>query len=150
MQRRTKVTAIIFGTFVFLGISLLLARALTGAGSERATVLDIVRGQAAGDAAAVLKKMPQCRRDDRCARLATERTAKLKRPGEAEIVRFDPSVQAALTDRTGRARVVWRTDEKTFPVVQCVTVLRSGPLTGGGVEVVSISNPVGLEASCDT
>lgn len=148
MQRRTRITAIVFGTFVFLGISFLLARALTGAGAERARVLDILRGQARGDAEAVLREMPACRRDDRCARLTTERTGRLKRPGEVEIVRFDASVQAALTDRTGRARVVWRTSQRRFPVVQCVVVRRDGPLTGGGVEIVSISNPVGLEAPC--
>jgi hypothetical protein len=29
-----------------------------------------------------------------------------------------------------------------------VFVRREGPLTGGGVQLVSISDPVGLEASC--
>ena len=47
MRRVTLVTAIAFGAFVFLGISFLLARALTGPGVERSQVLDVVR---AGDA----------------------------------------------------------------------------------------------------
>jgi hypothetical protein len=44
--------------------------------------------------------------------------------------------------------VAWRTRDRRFPVVQCVQVEREGPLTGGGVEILSISNPVGLEAAC--
>ena len=40
VRRVTLVTAIVFGAFVFLGISLLLARWLTGPGAERARVLD--------------------------------------------------------------------------------------------------------------
>ena len=46
MRRVTLVTAIVFGTFVFLGISFLLARALTGPGAERDRVLDVVRAEA--------------------------------------------------------------------------------------------------------
>ena len=148
MQRRTKVTAIVFGLFVFLGISLLLARALVGTGGERSRVVDILRAQARGDAEAVLDQMPRCARDPVCARVTRERTARLARPGEVEILNYDPSTQAAFTDQEGPARVAWRTDEEEFPVVQCVVIRREGPLTGGGVEAVSISNPIGLEASC--
>ena len=148
MARRTKITAIVFGGFVFLGISLLLTKALVGAGNERAAVLTVLRAQAAGDAGGVLAELPQCRRDATCARLTRERTAGLARPGRVEILNFVPSVQVALTDREGSARVAWRTDREPRPVVQCVVVHRKGPLTGGGVELVSISNPVGGEASC--
>jgi hypothetical protein len=35
VRRVTLVTAVVFGLFVFLGISFLLARALTGQGAER-------------------------------------------------------------------------------------------------------------------
>ncbi|MEA2241424.1 MAG: hypothetical protein QOD24_980, partial [Solirubrobacteraceae bacterium] len=50
MRRVTLVTATVFGLFVFVGISFLLARALTGEGAERSRVLDVVRAQARGDA----------------------------------------------------------------------------------------------------
>ena len=148
MQRRTKITAIVFGVFVFLGISLLLARALVGTGGERALVIEILEAQARGDADAVLDDMPRCRRDPVCARVTTERVRRLERPGDVEILNYEPSAQAAFTDQTGTARVAWRTDAEEFPVVQCVVVRREGPLTGGRVEVVSISNPIGLEAGC--
>ena len=65
-----------------------------------------------------------------------------------QILNFTPSAQVTLVNRKGPARVAWRTDDRRFPVVQCVVVRREGPLSGGGVKLVSISNPVGLEASC--
>jgi hypothetical protein len=145
VQRRL---AIAFGVFLFLGISLLLARALVGTGNERAVVLDILRAQARGDASRVLELMPRCARDATCARVTRERTARLRRRGSVEILNYTPSTQAAFTDQTGAARVAWRTPARRFPVVQCVQIEREGPLTGGGVEVLSISNPVGLEAAC--
>lgn len=148
MQRRTKITAIVFGTFLFLGISLLLARALVGTGDERAIVVEILEAQARGDAAAVLAAMPRCERDETCARVTRERTAELAREGDVEILNYVPSTQAALTNQTGTARVAWRTGEDGLPVVQCVVIERDGPLSGGGVEVLSISNPIGLEADC--
>ena len=145
MQRRL---AIAFAVFLFLGISFLLARALVGTGNERAVVLDILRAQARGDAAAVLELMPRCARNPTCAQVTRTRTAGLRRPGAVEILNYSPSTQAAFTDQTGTARVAWRTQGRRFPVVQCVQIEREGPLTGGGVEILSISNPVGLEASC--
>lgn len=148
MQRRTKVTAIAFGLFFFLGVSLLLARALVGTGGERSAVVEILRAQARGDADAVLARMPRCARDPTCTRVTRARTAKLRRPGAVEVLNFDPSTQAAFVNQTGAARVAWRTEAKRFPVVQCVVVQRKGALTGGDVTVVSISNPIGLEAKC--
>jgi hypothetical protein len=149
VDRRARLILIAFGVFVFLGISFLLARALTGAGAERSLVLEVVRAQARGDAAAVLERLPECRRDATCARLVRGRTPRLRRPGRVEILNYQPSVQLALTDQAGLARVAWRADgPKPLPVVQCVQVRRQGPLTGGGVELVSISAPIGAESPC--
>ena len=91
------------------GHLLLLARALVGAGNERADVLEALQAQARGDAAAVLELMPRCARSPTCARVTRERTAKLKRAGKVEILNYTPSVQAAFVDQTGTARVAWRT-----------------------------------------
>jgi hypothetical protein len=149
VSRRTRITAIAFGVFVFLGISLLLTKALVGAGAERSEVLDLLRAQAHGDYNTVLRDLPDCARNAICAKITRDRTAKLARPGNVQILNFVPSVQVTMTDATGTARVAWRTTERHFPVVQCVVVRRQGPLTGGGVKLVSISNPIGLDASCD-
>ena len=148
MSRRvTLITAVVFAGFVFLGISLLLARALTGEGAERAKVLDTLRAQARGDAAGVLSELPACARDELCVRLTRERVARLRRPGAVEILNYSPSARVTMTRRAGIGRVAWRAG-RSLPVVQCVRVLRDGPLTGGEVELLSMSNPIATSGSC--
>jgi hypothetical protein len=146
-MRRPRNLVIAFGIFVFLGISFLLARGLTGAGNERSQVLDVLRAQARGDADAVLAALPACRAEPACVQVTRDRVAKLRRPGKVEILNYRPSVQVALTRQTGTGRVAWRAGT-ALPVVQCVRVRRDGPLTGGDVELLSISAPIGREASC--
>ena len=143
-----KLTAIVFGVFVFLGVSALLAKALSGAGTERATVLTVLEAQAKGDAEEVLRQLDACRRQETCVRTTRARVEKLARPGQVQIVRYDPSVQVALTRQAGTARVVWRTTEDRMPVVQCVKVRREGPLSGGRSEILALTDPIGLQGSC--
>lgn len=145
---RTRLYLVIgFLVFVFLGISALLARGLTGAGTERSRVLDLLEVQARGDADAVLAALPACRAQPACAQVTRDRVAELKRPGDVQILTYDPSVRIALTRQTGVGRVAWRAGT-SLPVVQCVRVRRDGPLTGGDVELLSISAPIGGEESC--
>jgi hypothetical protein len=147
VRRVTLVTAVVFGLFVFLGISFLLARALTGQAAERSRVVDVLEAQARGDASAVLRQLPACAREPACARVTRERVAQLQRAGKVQILNFRPSVRVTMTRRAGTARVAWRAGG-SLPVVQCVKALREGPLTGGGVELLAISKPIGLDASC--
>jgi hypothetical protein len=148
MRRRPAVMiAVAFGVFVFLGLSLLLARGLTGSGVERGKVLDVLEAQAAGDAAAVLERLPACRAEPACAQVTRARTERLERPGDVQILNYRPSTRLSLTRRTGTGRVAWRAGE-SLPVVQCVRVRREGPLTGGGVQLLALSDPVGLESAC--
>jgi hypothetical protein len=147
MRRPALLIAVCFGAFVFLGVSFLLARGLTGAGTERSKVLDVLEAQAAGDAAAVLAQLPGCRAEPACVQVTRARVAKLRRPGKVEILNYSPSVRLSLTRRTGTGRVAWRAGEG-LPVVQCVRVRRDGPLTGGGVELLALSDPIGLESPC--
>jgi hypothetical protein len=147
-MRRTRVLIVVaIAAFLFLGFSALLARALSGAGDERARVLDLVQAQAAGDAAGALAELPACRAQPACAGVVRERVAELERPGRVEILTYTPSVQVALTTRTGLGRVAWRAGD-SLPVVQCVRVRREGPLTGADVELLSISDPIGNDQSC--
>jgi hypothetical protein len=140
--------AIGFVVFVFLGLAFLLARGLSGAGTERTSVLDVIEAQARGDAEAVLADLPACRAEPACAQVTSERVDELERPGRVEILTYSPSVQVALTERTGVGRVAWRAGTG-LPVVQCVRVRREGPLTGADVELLAISAPIGREAACD-
>jgi hypothetical protein len=145
---RAKIAIVVgFMVFVFLGLAVLLGRGLTGSVSERAAVLDLVEAQAAGDVEAALDKLPRCRAEPACARVVRDRVQELRQPGEVQILTYDPSVQVALTNRTGTGRVAWRAGE-SLPIVQCVRARRDGPLTGGGVELLAISAPIGREAGC--
>lgn len=139
--------AVAFAVFVFLGISALLARALGGAGAERSAVLAVAEAEARGDAPAVLARMPPCAREPACADVIRRETAKLRRSGRVEILRYDPSVQVALEQTIGTARVAWRAGTG-LPVVQCVRAQRAGPLDGSGVQLLSISAPIGRESAC--
>jgi hypothetical protein len=147
-RRPGLITAIVFGGFVFLGISFFLARGLTGAGAERAAVLDVLRAQARGDTRAVLGELDSCRRLPACVESTRERVSRLRRPGDVEILTYRPSVQVALTRQTGTGRVAWRAGH-SLPVVQCVRVERDGPLTGGGATLISISDPIPSTGGCD-
>jgi hypothetical protein len=147
LRRVTLVTAVVFGLFVFLGISFLLARALTGQGAERSRVFEVLQAQARGDADAVLDKLAACSREPACARVTRDRVAQLKRPGKVQILNYQPSIRVTMTRRAGTGRVAWRAGG-SLPVVQCVKALREGPLTGGGVELLAISKPIALDGSC--
>jgi hypothetical protein len=146
--RRTQIYIVIgFCVFVFLAISFLLARALGATNNERARVLEIAKAEAQGDADAVLRATPACQDEPACADLVREFVAKLKRPGEVQILQYRPAVQLPLTTVTGTGRLAWRAGTSR-PVIQCVSVHREGPLSGATVEVLSISAPIGDEASC--
>ena len=147
MRRRALIIAAGFGAFVFLGLSFLLARGLTGSGTERTKVLEVLEAQASGDAAAVLDRLPACRAEPACARVTRARVAKLERPGSVQILNYSPSARLSLTRRTGTGRVAWRAGAGR-PVVQCVRVRREGPLTGAGVQLLALSDPIGLESRC--
>jgi hypothetical protein len=145
---RARIAIVVgFMVFVFLGLAVLLGRGLTGSISERSAGLDLVEAQAAGDVEAALDKLPKCRAEPACAQLVRDRVQELRRPGEVEILSYDPSVQVALTNRTGTGRVAWRAG-KSLPIVQCVRARRDGPLTGAGVELLAISAPIGRESGC--
>jgi hypothetical protein len=64
-----------------------------------------------------------------------------------QILTYTPSTRLALTRKVGTGRVAWRAGDG-LPVVQCVRVRREGPLTGGGVQLLALSDPIGLESGC--
>jgi hypothetical protein len=147
LRRSQKLIVIGVCVFLFLGISALLARSLSATGTERARVLEIAQAQAKGDAQAVLSETPACKAQPACVAATETFVAKLKNAGKVEILQYRPSVNLPLTTQTATGRVAWRAGTNT-PVVQCVRVRREGPVSGAGVEVLSISAPIGLESAC--
>jgi hypothetical protein len=146
--RRSQLYVLIgIAVFLFIAISAMLARALSATGTERSRVLDIAKAQARGDANAVLRMTPACAAQPACAATTRAFVAKLTKPGAVEILQYRPSVNLPLTTETATGRVAWRAGTN-LPVVQCVRVRREGPISGAGVEVLSISAPIGNEAAC--
>jgi hypothetical protein len=146
--RRARIAIpVAFAVFVFAGLSLLLARGLAGGTTERNRVVELLEAQARGDADAVLAHLPACAREPACARSTREQVAVLRNPGDVEVLSYTPSARLSLTNRLGTARVAWRAGDADA-VVQCVRVRREGPLSGGGVELLSISAPIPDEGSC--
>jgi hypothetical protein len=146
--RRTQIYIVVgFCAFVFLAISFLLARALGATNNERAKVLEIAQAEARGDASAVLKATPACQDQPAGGAGVKEFVAKLKRPGDVQILQYRPAVQLPLTTVTGTGRLAWRAGDGP-PVVQCVSVHREGPLSGATVDILSISAPIGNESAC--
>src|SRR4051812_2791603 len=97
-MRRTRVLILAgFGVFAFLAVSALLARALSATGTERARVLELAQAEARGDLRAVLAKTPACAQEPACRAATRAFVARLKRPGEVEILQYQPSVQIPLT-----------------------------------------------------
>jgi hypothetical protein len=146
-RRRALLIVAAFVLFVFLGLSALLARGLSGVGTERAAVLDLLEAQARGDADAVLARLPACRREPACADVTADRTRELRRPGAVQILAYDPTTRLSLTRRTGVARVAWRAGT-ALPVVQCVRARREGPLSGATVELLAVSAPIAADGAC--
>jgi hypothetical protein len=155
--RRTRILILAgFGVFVFLAISALLARALSATGTERARVLEmtersrvleLAQAEARGDARAVLNSTPACEAQPACIAATRAFVTRLKRPGDVEILQYQPSVNLPLTTETATGRVAWRAGAG-LPVVQCVRVRREGPISGAGVEILSISAPIPNDAGC--
>jgi hypothetical protein len=146
--RRTRIFIIAgFGIFVFIGISAMLARALSATGTERARVLELVQAEARGDARSVLRATPACAREPACVAATEAFVGELTRSGEVEILQYRPSAQMPVTNGVGTGRVAWRAGAGR-PVVQCVRVRREGPLSGARVELLAISAPIGNEAAC--
>jgi hypothetical protein len=146
--RRTRILIIAgFGIFVFLGISAMLARALSATGTERGRVVELVRAEARGDARTVLRHTPACAQEPACVAATETFVAKVQSPGEVQILQYRPSAQMPVTNGVGTGRVAWRAGAG-LPVVQCVRVRREGPLSGAGVELLAISAPIGNEAAC--
>jgi hypothetical protein len=147
MRRPQLFILIAFSVFIFIAISAMLARSLSATGTERARVLELARAQARGDARAVLAQTPACAAEPACKAATETFVAHLKRPGTVQILQYQPSVDVPLTTETATGRVAWRAGT-SLPVVQCVRVRREGPLSGAQVELLSISAPIGNEASC--
>ena len=145
-----RVLLIVAAVILFLVISGFLARFLTVENLERDDDLALVQAQIEGRANAMIGDLSGCRTSPAClaqvhANLSNPR---LRRAGSAKIISLESPTAYALNGATGRTRLAW-TVIGTLPVVQCITVKRTGnPLSGVKVALLSISPPIDNEGSC--
>src|SRR3954470_22213558 len=141
-----RIALIAVGLLLFLAASAGVARWLTADNAERDKVEELLRAQARGDAAAMMREIERC--GGGCAERVRANAERLRRPGSLQIARYDSSTSRALGADTGQTRVVWKTPT-TLTVVQCVTVKRTGnPVGGIDIELLGISAPIPRESAC--
>ena len=149
--RRRRIRVLIgLAVVVFLAISVLLARFLQVENVERDADLALIQAQARGDAHGMLDKLAGCRRTPSCVAAVRANAAnkRLRRPGEVKILQLVSPTSYSLFGATGRTRLAW-TVIGTLPVVQCVTVRRTGNfLTGVKISLTALSTPIPNEADC--
>ena len=117
------------GAVVFLALSFQLARWLSLENIERDDITALLVAQAHGDANGMLAQLYHC--DASCRSIVFEDARRLKRPGSVLILADQPQTAYALTSTTGFTRIAWKSSLQVIPVVQCVTVARSGNAVSG-------------------
>jgi hypothetical protein len=148
MRRPLRILLVALAAIPFTLVSFGLARVLSANGAERAAIEQLLAAQVRGDAHGVLARLSGCAERPACAAAARANAARLRTPGQLQIVRLDASTSFSRGERTGTARVVWRTTERTT-VVQCVEVRRAGDVIHGmSVELRALSRPIPRESSC--
>lgn len=120
MRRPVRIALVIAALAVFLLISLALARVLGAGGDERVVVVRAIKREA----------------------------AQRRRGAEVKVLNIEPSTHFAISAGESTKRVAWKVGT-ALPVVQCVTLRRTGNLASGfEVRVLRVSRPIGLEAGC--
>src|SRR3954453_2131794 len=157
-----RLVVIAISVLVFVGVSAGVARWLTADNAERDKVEGLLRAQARGDAAGMLRELDRCggggaeggggppgpRCGGGCAARVRPNAEPLRRPGKLQIARYDSTTSHALGADTGQPRVVWKTPT-TLTVVQCVTVKRTGnPIGGIDFELLVTSAPIPPKPAC--
>jgi hypothetical protein len=133
---------------LFLILSVLLARYLAVENTERDDVLAMLRAQVAGRADGVIERISGCRVRPDCVAQARRNAATLRRSGSVKILSLTSHTAYSLTGATAPTRVAWTVIGR-LPVVQCVTVKRTGNfLTGVFVALLALSAPIPNEADC--
>jgi hypothetical protein len=142
--------AIVLGVLLFLAVSAGLARFLTTDNLEREKDVALIKAEARGDLASMIRQLRGCARDPACVATQRENAAnpRLRRAGEVKILSLSSATANSPTGATGRTRLAW-TVIGGLPVVQCIDVRRTGnALSGVHVELLSLSRPIDNEGDC--
>jgi hypothetical protein len=147
-MRRVYIAAIAVAVLLFLAISALLARVLSANGAEQASITELVRAEARGDANAIVDDIAGCRAAPACRRRASDNASALKHPGAVSIIQLQASTSFSLAGTLGTARVAWDVGS-SLPIVQCVRVRRTGnAISGLRVELIEVSPRIKSDSAC--
>ncbi len=131
----------------FLVVSVVVGRWLSADTDERGQVVELLRAQSRGDAAAMLRRLADCE-DPACIATVRANARKLRGRGELKVALYQSGTAHALRSRTKQTRVVWFTPGR-LTTVQCVLVRRSGNVFAGlSVSLLRLSAPIGRESGC--
>jgi hypothetical protein len=148
-RRRLKIALAVAGAVVLL-VSVVLARWLSVENTERDADLALIEAQARGDVNSMLDQLSGCRQSPVCVATVRANAAnpRLRRSGAVKILLLNSKTAYSLSGTTGKTRLAW-TVIGTLPVVQCITVKRSGnALTGIHIHLVALSAPISNEGVC--
>jgi hypothetical protein len=146
IRRPPRIVLIAAGVLVFLALSFELARWLTLENVERTDILDLLSAEARGDAASMLTQLHACTPACR-AHVRTDARV-LKRPGTVLILADSSATAYTLTGAVGFTRIAWKVTGR-LPVVQCVTVSRTGnAITGLDVRLLRVSLEIPSTSDC--
>ncbi len=146
MSRRL---AIALGVVLFVLISVIVARWLTTEGRERSAIHALLQDEARGDVRAVVARLDGCAAEPACVDQVRRAVARTKRPGDVKLLLIQSPTAYALGKATGRTRVAWTVIDKGLPVVQCVTVSRTGnALFGREIRLQRLSLPISNTGTC--
>ena len=144
-----RALAIAFGVAAFLLVSFFAATWLSAENRERDAVIDLLRAQTGGDAAAMIAMLDGCSTNPTCRTDAQRDARRLQRPGSIRILNIDSATSHAVFAKSGPTRVAWDVGGSSFPVVQCVQVERRGvPALGGPVVLTHIGPQIKGDAAC--
>lgn len=133
-----------------LAVAIVLARWLSVENDERDADLALVQAQARGDVRAMVAQLSGCSTNPACVASvrAVVANPRVRRPGAVKILQLKSATAYSLSGATGKTRFAW-TVLGTLPVVQCITVKRTGNvLTGIHVHLLAISAPIPNEGVC--
>jgi hypothetical protein len=149
VPRRRLIALIALAIVVFFVVSTVLARVWSGDGAEQSAVTLLLRDEARGDSAGMVRAITGCSASPACQAQAAADAAALKRPGHVSILQYTPSTGFSLGSTLGTARVAWEVVNETKPIVQCVRIRRAGnAFSGITIELLKISERIAADGDC--
>ena len=146
IRRPPRIVLIAAGVLVFLALSFELARWLTLENVERTDILALLTSEAHGDAASMLAQLHAC--TPSCREHVRTDARRLTRPGTVLILADSSATAYTLTGAVGFTRIAWKVTGR-LPVVQCVTVSRTGNvITGLDVRLLRVSLVIPSTSDC--